>query len=102
MADQDYKLCPFMTLTVIAKDCGEGAVCAKEHCAWYDEDAEMCAVPMLSCSLRTAATARRASGGSAGLESAGFAPAGRACAKAQRRDCWLWEIVRLLQRRAKL
>ena len=51
MADQDYKLCPFMTLTVMAEDYGEGAVCAKEHCAWYDEDAEMCVVPMLSCSM---------------------------------------------------
>lgn len=41
----------------------------------------------LDAMLRTAATAQRASGGSAGLESGGFAPAGRACAKAQRRDC---------------
>ncbi len=37
--------------------------------------------------LRTGATARRASAGSAALESVGFARAGRACAKAQRRDC---------------
>jgi hypothetical protein len=37
--------------------------------------------------LRTAATAQRASGGSAGLESEGFAPAGRACRR-HRRDCY--------------
>lgn len=38
--------------------------------------------------VRTAATPQSGSGGSAGLESEGFAPAGHACAKAQRRDCY--------------
>ena len=38
--------------------------------------------------LRTAATPHSGSGGSAGLESGGFARAGRACTDVQRRDCY--------------
>ena len=40
----------------------------------------------MNCYRRTAAHAKRV-GGSAGLESAGFARAGRACMTMQRRDC---------------
>ena len=38
--------------------------------------------------IRTAATPRSGSGGSAGLASEGCGPAGRACTDVQRRDCY--------------
>jgi hypothetical protein len=43
-----------MTLAVAAAGGlpGDNAACCwEEDCAWYDADAEMCAVPMLSCSM---------------------------------------------------
>lgn len=51
-----------------------------------------------NCLLRTAATAQRASGGSAGLASVGCAPAGRACQR-QWRDCY--RMMTLRRREAK-
>ena len=46
----------------------------------------------LTGAVRTAAIPRSGSGGSAALESGGFARAGRACAKAQRRDGYLTDV----------
>lgn len=53
MAKEDYKLCPFMVLAEATSPTndGDGMLCWEGGCAWYDEDAEMCAVPMLSCSM---------------------------------------------------
>ena len=51
--------------------------------------------------LRTAATARRASGGSAGLASKGCAPAGRACLW-HWRDCYSGEVPSEARRRGYL